>query len=127
MGVEKLLPFVWRERESARLTVDEVVRGDAPLALSVVGKGLVDMFVVSWIEERTPKCMADSGTGVASMRMHGSNPSWSSIAEASHIGHSPAGIASPGWTRSQAFSSGPHRSAGPFQPQYRQVAVGIMP
>ena len=48
------------------------------------------------------------------------------IAEALHFGHSPAGIGSPGWTRSQAFFSGPHSSAGPFQLQYWQVAVGIM-
>ena len=50
----------------------------------------------------------------------------SSMAEALHSGHSPAGMTSPGAMRSQAFFRGPHRSVGPFQPQYWQVAVGIM-
>ena len=76
--------------------------------------------------EQMPNFVARSGTSVVRIVALGSCLASSSIAEALQFGHSPAGIGVPGSTRSQAFLSGPHWSAGPFHPQYWQVAVGIM-
>ena len=76
--------------------------------------------------ERTPNFVARSGTSVVTIVTLGSCLASSSRAEALQLGQAPAGIGLPGSTRSQAFLSGPHRSAGPFQPQYWQVAVGVM-